>query len=169
MVRPPRLGGNRRVGVFASRSPQRPNFLGMSVVRLTDVICQSGKVFLELAGGDFLDGTPVIDLKPYLPYTDCIDNASGGYASKPPAVLQVQLDVACRQFCLTYQQKTGHDLLSLLEQLLAQDPRPAYQGNDGREYGMTLWDVNIRFRVTGQKVQVIALNVMEGGGVNSSS
>ena len=114
MVRPPRLGGNKRVGVLASRSPQRPNFLGMSVVRLTDVVCESGRVFLELSGVDLLDGTPVIDVKPYLPYTDCVDDALGGYAPEAPIALQVQLDARCAEFCHIYQQKTGRDLLSLL-------------------------------------------------------
>ncbi len=157
MVRPPRLGGNKKVGVYASRSPQRPNFLGMSVVRLTDVICEKGEVVLALSGVDLLDGTPVIDVKPYLPYTDQIDGAVGGYAPVEPVKLQVKLESQSQQFCRQYFEKTGRDLHSLLQQLLALDPRPGYQDEDGREYGMTLWDVNVRFCITGRCAQVVKL------------
>ncbi len=158
MVRPPRLGGNKKVGVWASRSPQRPNFMGMSVVRLTEVVCQPGEVQLALAGVDLLDGTPIIDVKPYLPYSDCVDGAVGGYAQEPPASLRVKLNDDCAEFCHTYQQQTGRDLLALVQQLLALDPRPSYQQNNNRQYGMTLWDVNIRFCITGQEVQVVNID-----------
>ncbi len=157
MVRPPRLGGNKRVGVLASRSPQRPNFMGMSVVQLIGGVYESGGVVLELSGVDLLDGTPVIDVKPYLPYTDCVEGATGGYAHDPPSVLQVEINDDCLQFCHTYQQQTGRELLSLLQQLLALDPRPSYHHDDGREYGMALWDVNIRFHITGQLLRVVKL------------
>jgi tRNA (adenine37-N6)-methyltransferase len=164
MVRPPRLGGNRKVGVFASRSPQRPNFLGMSVVSLTSVLVDDGQVCLDLSGVDLLNGTPVIDIKPYLPYADCIGDACGGYAKEPPVILQVHFADCCFEFCHLYQEKTGRDLLNLLNQLLALDPRPAYQREKEREYGMPLWDVNIIFSIAGQCVKVNKLESTTLGG-----
>jgi tRNA-Thr(GGU) m(6)t(6)A37 methyltransferase TsaA len=144
-VRPPRLGGNKRVGVFASRSPQRPNFIGSSVVRLEKIVTKGSGVILHVAGVDLLDQTPVLDIKPYVPYSDCVPEATCGYAPEPRPALEIVFSPEARDFCRRYQEQTGRQLFALISQVLAQDPRPAYHEDD-RDYGMSLWDLNIRFR-----------------------
>jgi tRNA-Thr(GGU) m(6)t(6)A37 methyltransferase TsaA len=123
-VRPPRLGGNRRLGVFATRSTFRPNPIGLSAVKLERIATDHGKVVLHLAGVDVLDGTPVLDIKPYLPYADCIPTATGGFATEvPPSGLAVEFSPAAAAFCAAL--PVG-DPRELITQLLRQDPRPAY-------------------------------------------
>ncbi|RRJ85437.1 tRNA (N6-threonylcarbamoyladenosine(37)-N6)-methyltransferase TrmO [Aestuariirhabdus litorea] len=147
-IRPPRLGGKKRVGVFATRSTHRPNPLGMSVVRLESIVEREGKLLLELSGIDLLDQTPVVDIKPYLPYADIIDDASGGFAPEPDGGAAVRFTVEVEQFCDHYQRQTRRDLRSLVEQILAQDPRPAYlHQSSERSYGMHLWELNVRWRI----------------------
>ena len=144
-VRPPWLGGRKRVGVFASRSPHRPNHLGMSAVRLEALVHRGGQTWLELSGIDLLDGTPVIDIKPYLPYSDCVANASGGYAHGGRAELPVVFAAEPSAFCRRYREETGRDLEVLIEEMIRHDPRPACQKGSKTGYGMLLWDVNIRW------------------------
>ncbi|WP_426416609.1 tRNA (N6-threonylcarbamoyladenosine(37)-N6)-methyltransferase TrmO [Aestuariirhabdus sp. LZHN29] len=147
-IRPPRLGGKKRMGVFATRSTHRPNPLGMSVVRLEGIIEREGRVLLEISGIDLLDQTPVVDIKPYLPYADIIADARGGFAPEPGAGTPVQFTPATEQFCAQYQHRTERELKPLIEQILQQDPRPAYlQENPSRSYGMYLWELNIRWRI----------------------
>lgn len=146
-VRPPWLGGKKRVGVFATRSPHRPNHLGMSAVRLEGVVRGKGKFLLELSGIDFLDETPVIDIKPYIPYSDSISSATCGYARGQQPDIKVVLSAKAEDFCRIYQLETGRILLPLIKELLGQDPRPASQKKNRSEFGMQLWDVNIRWRV----------------------
>ncbi len=148
-VRPPWLGGQKRVGVFATRSPHRPNHLGMSAVRLKDIVLEKGKFMLELSGIDFLDQTPVIDIKPYIPYSDSIVSATCGYARGEKADIEVIFSASAEEFCLNYQLETGRMLRLLIEELLQQDPRPASQKETKNSFGMQLWDVNIRWRVEG--------------------
>ncbi len=138
-VRPPRLGGNKSLGLFATRSPFRPAPIGLSVVKL-DAIQRAGeKLFLRLSGIDLLDGTPVLDIKPYLPYADSINNAVNEFASQAPSFVPVSLDASSSAFCAAYQRQTGVDLASLIIQLLRQDPRPSYQKPEAdRIYGMKL-------------------------------
>jgi len=143
-VRPPRLGGRQKVGVFASRSPHRPNHLGMSAARFFGVSRRPQGLVLHVAGIDLLDNTPLVDIKPYLPDTDSIAGASDGFLVTPP--LAVRVHPQAEQFCRRYQEETGRNLRQLLTECLACDPRPASQ-RDEREFGMRLWDVNIRFRV----------------------
>lgn len=162
-VRPPWLGGRKRVGVFASRSPHRPNFLGFSVVRLVAVRKHGKKIFLDLAGIDILDQTPVFDIKPYLPYSDRIDEASGGYALASPNMAQVSFSGQARAFALSYQHESQRDLLALITQVLQQDPRPPSQKEDGREFGMTLWDVNVRWQVRGDAAHVLSCVAVTAG------
>ena len=157
-VRPPRLGGNDRVGVFASRSPFRPNRLGMSAVELLQVGQESGQVVLRVRGVDILDETPVIDVKPYLPYADAIAHAQGGFAhDAPPARLQVvftpQAQLELEQFSAKY----GSTLRETMVQSLALDPRPAYRtaGPDMHQYGMRLYDFDVKFHVEGEHAVVI--------------
>ena len=145
-VRPPGLGGKKKVGVFASRSPHRPNHMGMSVVRLLGVEEKKGGVVLRLGGGDFLNGTPVLDIKPYARYSDSIVDASSSYAGTF-SELEVLLLESAEQFCREYKSETGRDLATLIREVLLQDPRPASQRVKRDEFGILLYDVNIRFRV----------------------
>ena len=145
-VRPPRLGGQRRVGVFASRSPHRPNHLGLSVVRLSRMVVEGGAVRLELAGVDLLDGTPVLDIKPYVPYADSLPGASDGFTAEEAPLVAVRFTSQSEQFCQRYQQQTGRDLHQLVVESLARDPRPASQRRAAREHGARFWDVHVRWR-----------------------
>ena len=126
-VRPPGLGGQQRVGVFASRSPHRPNHIGISVVRLLSISDGESGVVLEVGGVDFLDGTPVIDIKPYIPFSDAKKDAHTGYSARGMAGVEVVLSDDVQLFCEGYQKNTGKDLAGLILQLLRQDPRPASQ------------------------------------------
>lgn len=146
-VRPPWLGGRKRVGVFASRSPHRPNHLGLSAVRLEAVVQRGGTIWLELSGIDLLDRTPVVDIKPYIPYSDCIATAAGGYAHGRLAALPVIFDAGPASFCRRYQEETGRNLGRLIEEMIRHDPRPASQKGSKSRFGMLLWDVNVRWSV----------------------
>lgn len=150
-VRPPALGGRKRVGVFASRSPHRPNHIGMSAVRLLDIKRESRKYFLTLGGVDFLDQTPVLDIKPYLPYTDCIRAATGGYSEKGRVEIEVVFSKEASRFCDRYELETGRKIRLLIEETIIQDPRPASRKGDRDRFGMLLWDVNIRWEIKGLK------------------
>jgi len=161
-VRPPRLGGNRRLGVFATRSPFRPNHLGLSVLRLTGIESQGSRgVKLHVSGVDMVDGTPVLDIKPYLPYADAPAEAHGGFAAEvPEAKLAVVFvpEVERRLAEMTQ----GAELARLVESLIALDPRPAYAaGSDqGRVYGMQFYGWDIRWRVddAGRSAQVVEID-----------
>lgn len=161
-VRPPWLGGRKRVGVFASRSPHRPNHLGLSAVRLEAVVHRGGKVWLELSGIDLLDGTPVIDIKPYIPYSDCIAGAAGGYAHGRQTALPVIFDDGPADFCNRYREETGRDIGPLIAEMIRHDPRPASQKKtEKNRFGMLLWDVNIRWLVEPECFRVEECNVPE--------
>ena len=160
-VRPPRLGGNREVGVWASRSPFRPNFLGLSVVRLVEIV-ERPRPLLRVAGIDLLDGTPVLDIKPYLPYSDALADASGGYASAAPeAGLAIRFSDQAEAGLARLEDADG--MRTLLLEVLAQDPRPAYrQGADPeRIYGMHLAGTNVRWQVTAAGVEVLDITPLE--------
>lgn len=162
-VRPPRLGGNKRVGVFSCRSPFRPNPIGLSAVKLLSIDCSEGKVVLEVQGADLIDGTPILDIKPYLPYTDGIAGAAGGFADRAPvAALQVEFSTEARMQLVAFTAQTP-ELESLICETLALDPRPAYKRDDnGREYGVLLGRYNVRWFVTGERVVVVDISVAEG-------
>ena len=139
-VRPPRLGGNRRVGVFASRSPFRPNPIGLSCVKLISVENSAEGKILRVSGADLLDGTPILDIKPYLPFADCIEDATSGYAGEHK---EYRLEVRFPKDLLALipkQKRSG------LTDCLADDPRPSYQEDD-RLYGMRFADFEIKFTV----------------------
>lgn len=152
LVRPPRLGGNARIGVFASRSTHRPNRLGLSLVELIDISTDNG-VTLTLRGADLVHGTPVVDIKPYLPWAEARPEARTGFAPQAPELIQVAFSSqALNSLAL---REDGDSLRRLIEGVLAQDPRPAYRGrNDSRLYGVYLRDVNVRFQAldAGQNV-----------------
>lgn len=158
MVRPPWLGGQKRVGVFASRSPHRPNHLGMSAVRLMAIREEKRGLFLDLAEIDLLDQTPVIDIKPYIPYSDIVPDAKGGMVPPPRLVRrQVLFTEEAAQSCDAYEQRTGNPLRRLITETLEQDPRPASQRRQAREYGMALWEVNVRWQALGNRFLVLAI------------
>lgn len=148
-VRPPRLGGNQRVGVFASRAPVRPNPVGLSVVRLLDVTEHDGAVRLQLGGLDLLDGTPVLDVKPHVPYADCPGDSQGGWANAPPKRLAVVWGAAEHWIGRLEPAQVG-----LIEQSLAQDPRPAFHDDPQRVYGMRIEDIDVRFVVREQRAEI---------------
>jgi tRNA (adenine37-N6)-methyltransferase len=154
-VKPPRLGGNKSLGVFATRSPIRPAPIGLSVVTLESIEIRDGKVLLNLAGVDLLDGTPVLDIKPYVPYVDKVEDAVNSFAPKAPNIIPVTIDPAPLIFCANYQQQTGVALAELITQLLQQDPRPQYQRPDAeRIYGMKLLDLDLRWRYANRENQL---------------
>lgn len=154
-VRPPRLGGNQRVGVFASRSPFRPNPLGLSLVELLAIDTRDG-VLLTFGGVDLLDGTPILDIKPYLPFVESEPAARTGFVDGAPVELAVEYDVqALNQ--LHRQAHRWPDLAALLREVLAQDPRPAYADDPQRRYGLRLYDLEIKWRCTGKRAIVEAI------------
>ena len=149
-VRPPRLGGNTRMGVFATRSPFRPNAIGLSCVRLLKVEPNTpeGPV-LTVAGADLMDGTPILDIKPYIPYADCQPEATGGFTDTAGDFL---LKV---EFPPELLSTVPEDRREALIGVLRHDPRPSYQRNAERVYGMEFAGVNVRFRVEGEVLTVV--------------
>jgi tRNA-Thr(GGU) m(6)t(6)A37 methyltransferase TsaA len=144
-VRPPRLGGNRRTGVFATRSGFRPNAIGISAVVLEGIRRHNGKLLLELSGIDLMDRTPVLDIKPYLPYADIIPEAIGGFAADPPrSSLSIEFTDQARQAC-TLLERTRPGFVDLVTQVLGADPRPAYIGRQPARtnFGIRLYGVNV--------------------------
>ena len=141
-VRPPKLGGNTRMGVFATRSPFRPNALGLSCVRLERIVDlgASGRALL-VSGADMMDGTPVYDVKPYLSYADCRPEAVGGFADAHVS------DAVPVDFPAALLARVPEDRRAALLEALRQDPRPAYQADDTRVYGMPYAGLDIRFCV----------------------
>lgn len=165
-VRPPRLGGNRRIGVFASRSGFRPNPIGQSVVTLLDVTMAEGGISLQLAGVDLLDGTPVLDIKPYVPYSDSIPDANAGYAARAPQErLMVAFTAEAEAACRKLDPDRYPDLRPLIINLLRHDPRPAYRETDAsKRYGMRLWDLDVRFTVEDSVLTVEAIEACRQSG-----
>lgn len=149
-VRPPRLGGNKRVGVFATRSPFRPNSLGLSCVELIRVedTANEGKVLI-VSGADIMNGTPIYDIKPYVPYSDCVENANGGFSAemkdyKLDVVIPSELEII-----------VAKDKINALKSVLSDDPRPSYQNDDERVYGFFFADYEIKFKVSENTLTVI--------------
>ena len=152
-VRPPRLGGNTRMGVFATRSPFRPNSLGLSSVKLLGVehTAENGTV-IHVAGADLMDGTPIFDIKPYIPYGDCHIDATGGFTDTAgDFLLQVDFPPALLALLPEDKQQAAMGILS-------HDPRPSYQRTPGRVYGLPFAGFDIRFTVEGKHLQVIEIN-----------
>ena len=151
-VRPPRLGGDKRVGVFASRSPFRPNPIGLSCVKLVSVEhTKTQGTVLIVSGADLLDNTPILDVKPYLPYADCIANASGGYTEsheKRSAKVVFPDELLAK---IAEEKRAG------LCECLAEDPRPSYQDDPARIYGMRFADYEIKFKVDEGVLTVVSV------------
>lgn len=152
-VRPPRLGGNARMGVFATRSPFRPNNLGLSSVRILGLeqTVDHGTV-IHVAGADLMDGTPIFDIKPYIPYADCHADATGGFTDSAGEFL-LEVD-----FPVPLLNKLPDDKRDAAIGVLSHDPRPSYQRNPDRVYGLTFAGFNIRFNVRGTKLTVIEVD-----------
>ena len=148
-VRPPKLGGNKRVGVFASRSPFRPNRIGISCVKLIKIDFSYKRIVLYVTGADLMNGTPILDVKPYLPYTDSRPDATNGFALDDTNGL---LEVKCSDELLN---KIPFDLVDGLFETLKHDPRPSYQNDSERIYGMSYGDLQIKFKVDGNTLTII--------------
>ena len=154
-VRPPRLGGNKRVGVFATRSPYRPNPIGLSSVELLGIEYTSEGPIINVSGMDILDGTPIYDIKPYLAYTDSHPEAAGGFAD---GVIDYSLSV---DFPNELLQKIDTGLHEEVKIILSQDPRPSYKSEGEREYGMRFANYEIHFTVDGGTLHVKAVDVIK--------
>ena len=161
-VRPPWLGGQKRVGVFASRSPHRPNFLGMSVVRYHGLRKEGGKLFVDISELDLLHGTPVFDIKPYVSYSDCVEDADAGFVQFPKSRVAVHFTEEAVVACNNWQRETDNDLQTLIREVLEQDPRPASQRKKQRAYGMLLWGVNVRWSADGTGFTVFSVEKVHG-------
>ena len=150
-VRPPRLGGNERVGVFATRSPFRPNAVGLSCVKLEGIAHEEGSGdVLIVSGADLMDGTPIYDVKPYLPYADAHPEARGGFAPSPKETVAVD----CPPELLAALPEGQREALL---GVLAQDPRPQYQHDPERVYGMSFGRWDVKFCVCGERLEVLSL------------
>jgi len=152
-VRPPRLGGNTRMGVFATRSPFRPNNLGLSSVRLLGVEhTEKYGTVLHVGGADLMDGTPIFDIKPYIPYGDCHTDATGGFTDRAGEfLLKVEFPEALLKLLPEDKQEAARAVLS-------HDPRPSYQRKPDRIYGLTFAGFDIRFRVNADVLTVVEVN-----------
>lgn len=149
-VRPPRLGGNRRMGVFATRSPYRPNPIGLSSVTLTDVVMdEKNGPLLYVTGADLMDGTPILDIKPYLAFTDSHPEADGGFAA---AIDPYRLEV---DFPAELLEKIPKEKRNALLGALREDPRPSYQEDPERIYGLAFGSFDVRFSVREGRLIVV--------------
>ena len=158
-VRPPRLGGNQKIGVFASRSMYRPSPIGLSVVKLKKVKKVGKQVRVYVVGSDLLNGTPIVDIKPYIQYSDAVIDAKSAYAQDEPQRKSV---VWLKNAQISRDELLEKGVLSIqicqeLEQVLALDPRPAYQDDPTRIYGMNFANLNVHFSVDGNQVSIHAL------------
>ena len=150
-VRPPRLGGNQRIGVFATRSPYRPNAIGLSCVRLLGVEKGKDGTVMKVAGADLMNGTPIYDIKPYLPYADCRPEATGGFTDrteKRTVTVEIPEETA---------KKMNPEDRKALEAVLREDPRPAYQDDPERIYAFEFGGRHVEFRVADQVLSVIRI------------
>lgn len=165
LVRPPRLGGNKSVGVYATRSPNRPNAIGISAVKLLGITEKQRKLRLQVQGGDFLDKTPVIDIKPYIPYADMIESAKGAWAVEKETLLPVFWSPQAEAVLLSCTDLAPERLRCLIEETLGQDPRPGYErGKDGREgqrWNMQISSYSVSWTVKNGIAEVIQLERVE--------
>lgn len=162
LVRPPRLGGNDKLGVLASRSPFRPNPIGLSPVKLESIRAEGSRVLLDVSGADLLDQTPIVDIKPYLPYADIISEAEFSLASSiTPLDLPVNFSTPAEQQLAEHSARLNQPLRQQISEVLLCDPRPAYhkKKNQKREYGIRLHDLNIRWEVHATSVVVNGIEI----------
>ncbi len=168
MVRPPRLGGNEKVGVFASRSPFRPNPMGLSVVEINNIELPTNhpsnnkNIIINLLGCDLLDGTPVLDIKPYIPYADSIPEANGGFAQNKPdsQLLTIEFTPQAKIDCEKLSDKFDQDITAIIREILMFDPRPSYKSNkfDNKVYSMKLFDFDLKWQYCeNDRIRVLSL------------
>lgn len=154
-VRPPRLGGNVSVGVFSTRSPFRPNRLGLSILKIHRVIREKGKVSIEVFGADLVDNTPIIDIKPYIPFVDSVPDAVGGFACEPPPLYELIFENDSESVLKTL----GEQKFRAVCQTLSQDPRPAYKDdNDDKVYVVKIYCFSIYFKVKESRIHVFSVD-----------
>ncbi|PNH87652.1 tRNA (N6-threonylcarbamoyladenosine(37)-N6)-methyltransferase TrmO [Vibrio diazotrophicus] len=156
-VRPPRLGGNERVGVLASRSTFRPNGIGMSAVEFRGIEKEGDQIYIEVGSVDLVDGTPIIDIKPYIPYSDSVPEAKGGYADAEPPKVEVEFSPTALAILQSLPDSTVKQ--AVISEVLAQDPRPAYKKNkpDDKQYAVHLYNLNVKFTISGNLVTVTTI------------
>ena len=162
-VQPPRLGGKQKVGVFSSRSPFRPNPLGLSAVKYIKHYKEHGSIYIKIGGLDLLNGTPILDIKPYIPYADSIPDANGGYASeKPQQKLNVKFSESAKLELEAHEIKY-ENLRSAIIETCSLDPRPAWNidGSDSKQYGVSFFGINIKFVVNGDVALITSLQKTE--------
>lgn len=159
-VRPPRLGGNRRVGVFASRSPFRPNYIGMSAVKLDGIRHENGSTVIDISGIDLLDGTPVLDIKPYIEDSDIVDSCNRGWIDsiEPKSEIEVSFSNSFEKKYESHSEKYP-DLRELVEQIIKQDPRPSFHKNSpepdgGHDYAFLLYDLDVHWNIRNSRATV---------------
>ena len=157
-VRPPRLGGNKKMGVFATRATHRPNGIGLSVVKLDSITRTQQDIVLNVSGLDLIDGTPIIDIKPYIPYSDCIQDATYPFAQDKPPEVTITFSIEAQS------QLDDPELLAFIKEVLSQDPRPAFHKVDEqRLYGAHLADRNVTWRYFEEgnqiKIEVISASI----------
>ncbi|SBT18031.1 putative tRNA (adenine(37)-N6)-methyltransferase [Marinomonas gallaica] len=162
-VRPPRLGGNKKVGVFATRATHRPNPIGLSVVEIQGIRQDKKRIFIDIIGADLLDKTPIIDIKPYLPYADALHHAQGGFAPEAAALTPVQFSKLALAQALSYKEEYKRELIPLIEQVIGQDPRPSYLTNaDDRIHGNLLWNTNVKWTVGSDHILITEIEYPVG-------
>ncbi len=156
-VRPPRLGGNERVGVLASRSTFRPNGIGMSAVEFRGINKEGDQIYIEVGSVDLVDGTPIVDIKPYIPYSDSVPEAKGGYADAEPSTIEVEFSPTALAILQSLPDSTVKQ--AVISEVLAQDPRPAYKKNkpDDKQYAVHLYNLNVKFTISGNLVTVTTI------------
>ncbi len=161
-VRPPRLGGNRKLGVFATRSSFRPNGIGLSVGKLLEVKTVKGITSLVMQGLDLLDGTPVLDIKPYLPYADIVGEAQAGFAQEKPEPMKISFSENALQQCHIFS-KRHPELHQVITEILTQDPRPAYKKNTSEDkiYGVRLFNYEVKWKVEANENIVISIDALK--------
>src|SRR5690554_4338825 len=164
VVRPPRLGGNRKIGVFASRSPFRPNSLGLSVVRNEGLVRKDGQLVLKISNHDLIEGTPILDIKPYLPFSDSVPEALLGWADTAPTDrLEVLFSPEALEQLSQLPEADYPDFRALVEDVVSYDPRPSFRRGreEQRIYGANLYDQNVRFRFVNEgsnkRVEVLSV------------
>ena len=170
-IRPPRLGGAKKVGVLASRSPHRPNPIGLSAVRLLSVNADApGGVEIEVAGVDILDGSPILDIKPYIPYADSIPNARSGWAADPIERVPVRFETETRNKMLELAGSQYPEIEKLVTEVLSLDPRPAFQkerypvadpAHDGLRFGFRVFEFNVLWEIRGGEFRVNEFELFE--------
>jgi tRNA-Thr(GGU) m(6)t(6)A37 methyltransferase TsaA len=163
-VRPPRLGGQRKVGLFASRAPYRPNPIGISAVENLGLERSGGRLYLKLSGADLLDRTPVLDIKPYVPYADAIPDARAGFARKAPGIDRpVRFSSTALDQIAIADPSGSRQLELLITQILKQDPRPGYMDRypERTEFRMRLYELNVRWIINSSEMQVVGVEQAE--------